>query len=332
MQLLNVIPEFTALEPFRDNNLNTWRTQGAHSLLTSTKNSIVLSVNQREYASTLFSEAQHLLNHASEHRAHLLDYKNIKDEPSPSWVFVSLYYFSLFIAMAWTRVANGAVLYLDKEAIIEYCGSASIKPGGGAYKASLALDSTTGAAKVNLRKCSTSHFHEAVWIAVSNEVESAIVWIISLSNSRKPTSEELLSLRALNLFRGLSFNDPLVWPSMLRNAINYRPGYSYRTVINHNFLRIRSRLERPSFLHFEELVAFGERAKSATRGVAHPSEIANDSVELLIAQSLVLESFTEDALASICDVRNLESSAGRLRQRFNRKYCNTNSILAKVTA
>ncbi|QYG05647.1 hypothetical protein [Janthinobacterium sp. PAMC25594] len=132
-KLLDAIPEFTELEPFRDKNLNNWRMNGAYSFHSATSKSFKLVVNSREYAAVIFADAQHLLNHASEHRAHVLD-NSLTTEPSPSWTFVSLYYFSLFIAMAWSRVSNNAVLYLDKDAIKEFCGTVVGLPGGGAFR------------------------------------------------------------------------------------------------------------------------------------------------------------------------------------------------------
>lgn len=328
--LLHVVPEFTIVEPFRDRNLGIWRTQGSHSLISSSSKSFFLAVNHREYAATLIAEIEHLLNHANEHRAHLLNAQSSAREASPSWLFVSLYYFSLFIAMAWTRATNGAILYLDKEAIREYCGSVTPTPGGGAYKASLKINASTGAAELEMKKCGVSHFHEAVWIEVCAEAASAVKWIESFSAARKPTADEMLSLRGLRLFGGVGFDDPIVWPSKLRNAINYRPGFSYRTIVSNNFLRIRSRLGQAPFVSMESLLDYGERAKLAVKGVRNPLDVANDAVDLLIAESLVLEVFIEDCLANLSAIRDIGSSAPKLRQRFNRTHCASNSILSRV--
>lgn len=328
--LQDLVPDFTNLEPFRDRNLNQWRTSGAYNFKGSTNSSFALDVNPREYAATIFAEAQHLLNQASEHRAHILQFHNLKNDPSPTWLFVSLYYYSLYIAMAWTRVANGAIIYLDKESIKQYCGHSPSIPYAGAYKATINSDDAIGLYQVEMQKCGVSHFHEAVWIAVNNEITITIKWIESLSKSRRPTPEEEISLRALRLFGGLNFTYALIWPSKLRNAINYRPGFSYRSVVNHNFLRIKSRINKNPFRDFEALVTYGEKAKLNLKSVVHPADAANDSIDLLIAQSLILEGLIEEALLEICKMRELKSSAYALRKKFNAEHCNTKSILTQV--
>jgi len=230
--LIDVVPEFTELEPYRDRNLNNWRKAGSYFLQGSTAKSFVLQVAQREYGAVLFAEGQHLLNHAAEHRAHLLNAIKSNREPSPSWTLVTFYYFSLFVAMAWTRASNAAILYLDKDSIAEYCSGAGAKPGGGAFEAMASLDSQTGISSVEFRKCATTHFHEAVWISVFKQTRKLFQAIRLQSSVRKATVEEILALRGLELFDGLTFDSPQAWPSKFRNAINYRPGFSYRSVVS----------------------------------------------------------------------------------------------------
>jgi len=328
--LLDLVPDFTNLEPFRDINLNQWRVSGAYNFRGSTNSSFTLDVNPREYAATIFAEAQHLLNQANEHRAHILHFNNLQNDPSPTWLFVSLYYYSLYIAMAWTRVVNGAIIYLDKDSIKQYCGHSLGIPHAGAYKAKIDSDDTVGRYQVEMQKCAASHFHEAVWVAVNNEIVLATKWVESLSKSRKSTPEEQITLRALRLFAGLNFSNPLIWPSKLRNALNYRPGFSYRSVVKHNFLRIKSRLNQKPFQDFETLVAYGEKAKESLKRVVHPADAPNDSIDLLIVQSLILEGLIEEALLEVCKTRELKSSAHNLRKKYISDHCKTKNILTQV--
>lgn len=329
--LKQLVPEYTELEPFRDRNLNNWRVAGAYNCSASTAKSFTLDVNPREYAGVIFAEAHHLLNQASEHRAHIFNFHNSQNEPSPSWLFVSLYYYSLYIAMAWTRVVNGGIIYLDKDSIKQYCASSSgiIYAGAGAFKAALSSDDSLGKYQVEVIKCKSSHFHEAVWIAVNNEITIAANWTLSLSASRRQTHEEEVTLRALRLFGGLNFKDALVWPSQLRNAINYRPGFSYRSIVKNNILRVGSRLRQKPFQDFEALVIYGESAKLNLKGVLHPADAPNESIDILIAQSLILEEFIEEALLELCKLKELKSSAYSLRKKFNIKHCTIKNILTQ---
>ncbi len=331
-RLIDVVPEFTQLEPFRDNNLNNWRKTGAYSVVGVSSKGFTLQVNQREYAATLFADAQHLLNHASEQRANILVQLEADADPSPSWLFVSLYYFSLFAALAWGRANNAAVIYLDKDAIGTFCQGNSGAPGGGAYRLSLTTDPTTGAALLEAKKCGASHFHEAVWISVCASVADAEKWVRSLSLSRQPTPDEIHALRVFQLFGGMRFSDPLIWPSRLRNAINYRPGYSYRTAINHNFLRIGSRLRQASTADMESLLLIAEKARAVALKATDPTHVSNELVDLLIVQSVAIEAYTDEALHELCISKDLECSARALRRRFNKKHSGQSNVLSRLVS
>lgn len=329
-QLVDVIPEYTRLEPYRDLNFNNWRKSGSYSLLSANTKSFVLQVVQREYAAVLFAEGQHLLNHAAEHRAHLLNTLSTKREPSPSWTFVTLYYFSLFVAMAWTRASNAAIIYLDKEAIAEFCPGAVAKPGGGAYEIIGRLDPSTGVFSVEFKKCGASHFHEAVWVAINKQTKKISQEIKLQTSRRKTAPDELLALRGLALFDGLSFDRPEVWPSKLRNEINYRPGFSYRSVVKNNFLRTIARLNKPALANLDSVITYGEYAKNSVCGFDDPSDVANECVDLLVAQTVFIEIMTEEVFMHICKIQGLESSALSQRKLFSRNNAVIRSYISPL--
>ncbi|AIV78622.1 hypothetical protein X994_1790 [Burkholderia pseudomallei] len=326
--LFDVFPIYTEIEPYRDKNLNAWREVGAYNIISSTKSGFELQVNQREYGAYLFAEIQHLLNHAAEHRAHLISVVKNGDETSPSWGFVSLYYMSLFVAMAWTRISNQTVLYLDKDAVDKYCAGSAIRPGGGAYEAVSHFDSKSGMSSVYFKKCPSSHFHEAVWTSIINRAESLFSVIQSESKSRKATADELTSLRALKLFNVSNFKDRHVWPSKIRNAVNYRPGFSYRSVLRNNNLRTVSRLGKSNLPDVDAVITFGERAKYAASGVKEPSDAPNACLDLLIAQTLLMESIVSGTVAELCAIQGLSCSASRQRNTFERRYGGLRSALS----
>lgn len=319
-QLSIAIPAFTELEPYRDRNFNNWRIHGAHSLLTSSTSEFVLKVNDREFGATLFAEAQHLLNHSTEQRIHLInEVANCRPQSlSPSWLFVTFYYLSLYVAMSWTRAANSAIIYLDKDAIKKYCGSAAKMPGAGAFELSLNVDPATSIPNVVFKKCSTSHFHEAVWITAHRIAKTASEDIKSRSALRKPTAEEMLSLRGLSLFEGYNFLTPLYWQSRARNGINYRPGFSYRSVVKNNFLRTVAKLSTPRCNSLSDVVAIGERAKGSLRGVTDPFSSMDSCIDLLISQTQFIEIATEAALMRLCSFHDIKSSAFSARKTFRR--------------
>lgn len=329
--LVGIVPAFTDIEPYRDKNLNVWRRSGSHFLTASNTKGFDLGANQREYAGHMISEVEHLLNHAAEHRTHLVNSLSTKDEPSPAWMFVSLYYFSLFVAMAWTRCINRGIVYLNRDAIKEYCGiSATQVPGAGAFCASARLDSETDKFEVDFRKCSRSHFHEAVWIEAAEAAKKASSWLLTLSTARSPTADEMIDLRSMKLFADSKFDDPLVWPSTLRNALNYRPGFGYRSVPKQNRLKTSARLARRRWANMEGLVSFGESAKSALASVREPSDSPNEAIDLLIAQALSLEAHVEAALRHLYSIQGLQCSASAARKRFARPFLDkTDSVFTE---
>jgi hypothetical protein len=325
--LVEAIPAFTQLEPYRDRNFNAWRSKGAHSFHSSTTSWFELQVNSREFGATAFAEAQHLLNHAAEQRAHVLNALSSKGEPSPSWLFVTVYYMALYVAMSWTRSANSAVVYLDRDAIKQYCGPTSRAPAAGAFELRSYLEPSTSICYVRFKKCGSSHFHEAVWIAVHALARRAYEAINLASLGRKATEEECLALRGLNLFQGYQFDSPLYWQSKARNGVNYRPGYSYRSVVKNNIMRTVAKLAKPRFAGIEDAIALGERAKASLRGVKDAFDSIDSCLDLLISQTLVVELITESTLREVCRYHELSSSAFTARESFRRTTRCTSSVI-----
>lgn len=324
-----VIPEYTQLEPYRDRNLNSWREKGSYNFHVATQNSFELQVNLREYGAILFAEAQHLLNHAAEQRAHILSLlaSTKERDPSPSWLFVTLYYMALYVAMSWTRVANVAVVYLDKDSIRRYCAMSNKFPRGGAFTVSTRIDPSSSIPYTKFKKCNSSHFHEAVWITAHGIADRLKIDIESKTSGRRPTSDEFLALRGLSLFQGYQFPQPMVWQSHIRNGINYRPGYSYRSVVKNNFLHTLALLSKPNFPTLNDVISFGERAKHKLLKQEDPFKSIDNCVDLLVSQTLFIETAVEASLIEFCKFRNLKYSAFSSRKNFRRKTCCANSIL-----
>ena len=327
--LLGLVPEHTVVEPYRDANLNNWRRAGAYSLISSSRQYIEIKVAQREYAAVIVAECHHLLNQAAEHRALLLGALSSTQDPSPSWKLVSLYYMSLYLVLSLSRATNEAVIFLDREGLNNFSNEQH-RPHAGTFIFSHEMDSSTFISKVRLKKANSNHFHEAAWLTAHRFMRSARDAIVSSTANRRPNEQEILSLRAANLFFGLSFRDAETWPSVFRNAINYRSRYSYRTVLRHNFLPNNLGIARQPLRTAEEAIIFGETAHRSLRGIAHPAEESARSLELLIVQSLIIENVVTLALKRIENLRELECSAFRQRNVFSRANCARESLLSML--
>lgn len=327
--LLEVIPTFTPLEPYRDSNLNRWRLGGSYQLLSCSRSQITLSVNNiREYSAAMFADGQHLINQVAEHRAHLLNSLSTGKESSPTWTFVTVYYMALFAAMAFTRAGNSAVVYLDSDAVKQYCGNATIRPSGGAFRIS---GSSVQPNEIKISSAKRSHFHEAAWLSCHNDLEGAFKWIEAQSVNRSASADELLNMRALKLFLNIKFQAGPTWPSQLRNALNYRPGYSYRSVIRHNFLHLQSHLLKPKFATFDDVIAHGEAVQQRLLKITTPLEAPNDAIELLIVYSLLLEHYANTAFHAVCEKQGLVYSARGQRAQYKKLHgLNPNSVILEI--
>jgi hypothetical protein len=299
-------------------------------LVSSSKTKVALKANQREFAGYFFAECQHLLNHAAEQRAHLLSVLSTKADPSPSWMFVSIYYLSLFVALAWTRVANKSILYLDKSSLDQYLQGSTPKPGAGAHSVSASLGQSNNILVIDFNKCQSSHFHDAAWISTNNIAADIARSINQACSARRATSEEMLALRGLGLFEGMSFLRSHNWQSKLRNAINYRPCFSYRSIPKNNILKIYSKITKATLNDTEAVIAFGEKAKQRLHAINDPCDMPNEYIDLLIAQTLVIEACVDASLRLLCELHDLSCSASGERKRFAKRFTLATSILAPL--
>jgi hypothetical protein len=246
-------------------------------------------------------------------------------------MLVTLYYMSLFVALAWTRAANKAIIYLDRESVITFCQGQVPRPGGGPFMVTANLDMSTGIMYGEFTKSNSNQFHDAVWTNVCNIAKAMANEIERRTRNRRPTDEELLSLRALDLFDKFQFKHPLRWQSEFRSAINYRPGFSYRSVVKNNFLKTASRIGSKQVSDVEAVISLGERAKVATNQYKHPADAPNECVDLIVAQALLLETCVESCLYETSVERGVSCSARAQRSQFYKSYKElNNSILPLI--
>lgn len=329
-RLSEVIPEHTNVESYRDENLNNWRSKGSYSSVSVSKSHFSLSVNRYEYGQVLFADIQHLLNQVTEQRAHICNALVAREEPSPTWLFVSTYYLAFYAAMAWSRAINQAIIYLDKEAISKFCFAKVGIPAGGAYEFRLTPNATNSPI-VTGKKLSNSHFHEAVWVACTNSTSALRKQLQQEISARKPMQEELVALRTLDCFEGFTFEHPHFWQSSLRNALNYRPGFSYRSVCNNNILRLASQYKKAHSKGLDDTLAAAEKMKQITLGNLSPVECPNEATLLMLHQASLLEFHVGEALQQLCQDRGFKNVAHSERLKFTKKFMkDSNTVIGKT--
>lgn len=319
--LLNTIPPNSALGSGTQTSVWDWRERGAIQPITSTSTSLELFLNPYEFGEAIYCDIQHLMNHATEHRARLASGISLRNDPSPSWTFVTTYYWALFLSLTISRLQNKTIIFLDKGSVQAISQGASGKPlGGGVFRISLGDFETTSRRKAELSKSRNSHFHETVW----NDIYSlALTFVNDLeisSKTRKLSEHELLDLRAFRCFTAVRFREPHAWQSDLRNAINYRHGFSYRSITKDNNIDLSQLISKPNQVSFEKLITDCEDVVSELKEIRDPLESPGTATVLVMYQALILDFYCRAVMKSFCDIRGVMQDLKKERTEFLASY------------
>lgn len=308
---MNAIPEYSFSYATPNFFLNNWRSIGQFIPTANSSNKHVeLSAHPYELGAAIFNDAHALMNQATEHRATLYRLLQADGDPSPSWAFVTIYYWGLFVALAWSRVVGKSIVYLDKTALIPLFQGSGSQGAGGAYSIRPGEIVGTSQRKVLLKKCTHSHFHEAVWSFLSGDMYERYS---SADQDEKPTDMEVeLEKRIFLCLAHDHFKEAHVWPSLLRNAINYRPGFSYTEVSGLELLDICSYMRKFSCSSILEIVSEYEGIDKKLRASGNsldPVEFYAEASKLLLLKNILLSELCE----SILDTFPLNESVGMAR-------------------
>ena len=309
---MNAIPEYSFSYAAAPNFfLNNWRTVGRFTPTTNSSNKHVeLSAHPYELGAAIFNDAHALMNQATEQRATLYRLLQADGDPSPSWTLVTVYYWGLFTALAWSRLVGASVVYLDKPALIPLFQGSGSQGKGGAYSVKPGEIVGTSQRKVFLKKCAHSHFHEAVWSFLSSDMYERYA---SLDKAEKTTDMEVeLEKRIFLCLAHDHFKEAHVWPSLLRNAVNYRPGFSYTEVSGLGFLDICSYMREFRYKSISEIVLAYEEIDKKLRALGSsldPVELYAEASKLLLLKTILLSELCE----SILDTFPSNEGAGMAR-------------------
>jgi len=309
---LDTIPVGTSVFHTRATPLHDWRIKGTFQVNTCSKKLITIETAGIEIGSTLLADVEYLLDHAAEHQAAIHDSLTIANWYSPAWTLVTTYYWSFFSALALSRLVGRSVWFLDRAALIQLeglSGSGSHPPPGAMYLNVGGFVSATNR-EVTLEPSRTK-FHEAAWLAVHKLISDVFAHADEASN---PLEYRLWwSLKRAGERLGTA------WPSVVRNKVNYRPGWGYREV-RRDRVDTMKKMRQSSPLTFAALAEDLENQVIAIRA----------NIESLGAESQLLGSFTL-ALSALVKAlheetvtrQNGDQRWGRLRNAFYDDRCST---------
>jgi hypothetical protein len=208
-------------------SLNQWRSQGFYKGSMVTNKGFELDVNNLDFAAALLAESEYLLDHAAEQSAFLHLYLSSVKRCSDAWALVTLYYWTFFNAVAFSRLQGSGVWFLDKDAASELaliCSAPfSTSLGAGTYEISLGVPTSTDSRLLRITKTKARRLHDQLWNSFFAENDS-----ILKSEGNEQANQFEYRIQNIICIAGKRFGN--TWPSDIRNAVNYRPGIGYRAV------------------------------------------------------------------------------------------------------
>lgn len=219
---LDAIPPGASVDFRAPLTLAAWQSQGTYTISSTSSARFAVAVAPADFGGALLSDAAYHLDHALEHQASLMGTLLSGRWSSPAWQVVTFYYWSYFAAMALTRMIGRTVWFITPEVAKQFTtlapsGSASLTRG--TYELTCGAALSAGSREILLVKRSR-RLHEQLWTTIFDVIADMYR---EVGAGVASPQEERLYLAIINSARVLGD----VWPSELRNVVNYRPGFAY---------------------------------------------------------------------------------------------------------
>ncbi len=208
----------------RPNTLGSWTQAGYFTVSASSSKGYTLVVPAMEFGSALIGNAEYLLDHAAEHQVFLWRAQSSGGTWSPAWLVITWYYWAFFLVLAATRLIGRTAWFVDADVsrVLAAAGAAGRKAGSGTYRVNCGTSVGATAREISLRKAH-GRLHDNVWRAW---FDICTEWLQKYPSGTGSAGEE-------RAFRAIKRSGDILgreWPSAIRNAINYRPGFGYDAV------------------------------------------------------------------------------------------------------
>jgi hypothetical protein len=282
-----------------------------------------LEVNTMDFGAALLGDVEYFLDHAAEHKATAISLIRNSNWPSPTWILVTIYYWTFFNALAITRLLRRSIWHLDSGALQDICqgmtGTAGI--GGGAFIFETKPPVSANSRIMVLAK-SQHRLHEAVWLAFFDLLKLARD---SAALPRENAAEYALYQSLLDTQAQLGHD----WLSELRNAVNYKTGVAYDAIRGTDRLAFRSVVYPPSSSDLQEMVL---RQHQALISIGRPRAAVSDTPSvyalLMLCTCFVVDALAQDLHADILDRQSLSPQWRQARLRYLTRHGVTHQGLA----
>jgi len=291
-------------------SLQDWRESGNYSVVGHNSRSFILECAPVDLGSCFLTEAELLLDHIAEQRVTVWSALFSSGWVSPAWLVVTIYYWNFFAVLAISRLVGSSVHFLTGGELKKFktLASSDCKLGGGAYHFSFDESISVTKARYFLTGMKNSNFHEAIWRHFASTMHSAF----------QTHGDDQANQLEYRLFRCVADNPTgkeAVWPTLLRNMVNYRPGVAYREVRNARLLDVAKYVRKTPLSDYNELVSAYENEKQMAQNFDFDNS-CHDYSKLLLLKAAAVTAIAERLHLEIRKRRGIDGRWADKRLRF----------------
>jgi hypothetical protein len=292
--------------------LAAWQSQGSYTITSTSSKKFTMQVASTDFGGALLSDAAFHLDHALEHQVTLMNSIKSGQWSSPAWQVVTFYYWSYYVAMAFTRMLGETVWFVTPDVASQFSrlapsGSATLTKG--TYEIACGSSVSAGFREVLLTGRSR-RVHEQLWTTTFRIINSLFS---DVGHGVATPLEE-------RLFMALSSSAKVLgddWPSTFRNVVNYRPGFAYTAP------RFRSEIDTFNYLatndqSIEGLVDRLENSNIAMRSNPSVTEQPKVAAKMLVDVTLILSMISHDLHEEVVDRSGIDRRWVSSKRRFGK--------------
>lgn len=312
-ECLDAIPSTSKVSIRAPMSLSAWQARGSYSVHSCTKTKFTLEASSAEIGSALLTDAEYLLDGAAEHQVMLWKQINSADWLSPAWLAVTTYYWAFYLLLALTRLTGHTAWFLTRDIVRNLrvlAPHATRVPGAGCFKLQCGTQQSVTVRELLLTK-TDGRIHEVLWR----------MWFQNCASKVKRLSPGASDSLEERLYTAISASGRMLgedWPSMFRNAVNYRNGFAYTAVRRERVLGSFGFLKTPLTYDVEMLV---EKLEQSVTSLGYQPTILtspNKVLELLIWITFVLHLIVTELHVELLDRQRLDARWSESRLRFLR--------------
>jgi hypothetical protein len=312
---LDAIPSETRISYGNPSSLAQWYRTGFYTVTGSNANHYFINASTIDFAGALLGDVEYLLDHAAEQQTTIQQALQSNHWISPAWFVVTCYYWAFFTGLALTRLLGRTLWFIDKStnrSLKRLAPSGAKHPGAGAFKVLCGQIQSVTDREIIFRKID-SRVHDGLW-RILFDICGEMVKKYKITNS---STEEDRIFTALARSADTLGTD---WPSALRNAVNYKPGFAYDIVRGKRILGQFSYLASDETISYNDLISRFEQTLVILTGQSNVLNEPKSVSRLLVDLTFLLHTLTNSLHAEIIDRQGFDIRWENSRRLFLQGY------------